>query len=233
MTTNGDARLEMPYVGGGDPFEIRVDATKKKNSRYSLFAKGGAFSKALESNLWDSTKATYKRMCIVVCSSEANSITTRLGELKADLLKSPWKAGLLAVCVSDANEYAMYQSRIKEIALGDETNRLVVALMKEPCTNELLEQWYAAITHKELSAEESKRASANTYEAQAAALISQWVAVTSNEQILACYGDVQFPSLYGQSDLIKRVENDVLYKVFYAAPERIVISHTAFRPCNG
>jgi hypothetical protein len=229
---NGDARLELPYVGGGDPFDIRFETTKKKHTRYTLFSKGGVFSKALEGSLWDSTKATFGRMFIAVCSSETNSFTVRLGEIKAELSKSPWKIGLLVVIASEASDYIMFQTKIKQIAAEDDTSRLVVALMKEPCTNDLLDQWYTAITHKELSAEEGKPGSASKYEAQAAAYVAQWAAVTSSEQIFACYGDIQFSSLYGQSDLIRRIENDVLFRVFPAAPEKIVISNTAYKKCN-
>lgn len=229
---NGDARLELPYIGGGDPFDIRLEETKKKNTRYALFSKNGVFSKALEANLWDSTKATFGRIYIAACSSETISINTRLGEIKNELAKAPWKIGLLVVSVSDASDYGMFQTKLKQIAAEDDTKRLVVALMKEPCPNELLDQWYAAITHKELSAEDAKPASASNYEAQAFSYVSQWSAVASNGQIFACYGDVQFPSLYGQSDLVKRIENDVLFYVFPAAPERIVLSNTAFKKCN-
>ena len=229
---NGDARLELPYIGGGDPFDIRLEETKKKYTRYALFSKGGVFSKALEGSLWDSTKATFGRVYIAVCSSETISINTRLGEMKNELLKAPWKIGLLVVSVSDASDYVMFQTKIKQIAAEDDTQRLVVALMKEPCMNDLLDQWYTAITHKELSAEDAKPGSASTYEAQAAAHVAQWSAVASNGQIFACYGDVQLSSLYGQSDLVKRVENDVLFRVFPAAPERIVTSNTAFKKCN-
>lgn len=229
---NGDSRLELPYVGGGDPFDIRLETTKKKHTRYTLFSKGGVFSKALEGNLWDSTKATFGRLYIAVCSSETNSIKTRLGEVKAELLKAPWKIGLLVVSVPEASDYVMFQTKIKQIAENDDTKRLVVALMKEPCTNDLLDQWYTSITNKELSAEDGKSVSAGTYEAQAAAHVAQWSAVTSGGQIFACYGAVQFPSLYGQSDLVKRVENEVLFNVFPAAPEGIVTSNTAFKKCN-
>lgn len=229
---NGDARLELPYIGGGDPFDVRLETTKKKNTRYSLFSKSGVFSKALESSLWDNTKATFGRMYIAVCSSETNSIKTRLGEVKAELLKSPWKIGLLIVSVHDASEYAMFQAKIKQIAAEDDTKRLVIALAKEPCTNDLLDQWYTAITHEELSAEDAKPASANKYKTEAATYVAQWSAVVSNSQIFACYGDVQFSTLYGQSDLVKRIENDVLFTVFPAAPERIVISNTAFKKCT-
>ncbi len=229
---NGDARLEFPYVGGGDPFDIRLKTTKKCHTRYSLFSKNGVFSKALEGSLWDSTKATFGRMFIVVCSSETNSINTRLGEVKNELAKAPWKIGLLVVSISDTSDYVTFQTKVKQIAAEDDTKRLVVALIKEPCTNDLLDQWCTAITHKELSAEDGKPGSASNYEAQAAAHVAQWATVASNGQIFACYGDMQFSSLYGQSDLVKRVENDVLFSVFSAAPERIVTSNTAFKKCN-
>lgn len=229
---NGDARLELPYIGGGDPFDLRLEDTKKKYTRYVLFSKNGVFSKALESCMWDSTKATFGRMYIAACSSETISIKTRLNEIKAELAKAPWKIGLLVVSVSNASDYGMFQTKLKQIAAEENTQRLVVAVMKEPCTTDILEQWYTAITHKELSAEDAKPASASKYEAQAAAYVAEWSTIASNGQIFACYGDIQFPGLYGQSDLVKHVENDVLFRVFSAGPERIVLSNTAFKKCN-
>lgn len=230
---NGDARLELPYTGNVDVFDGRLDATKKKYTRYMLFSKTGAFSKSLEGYLWDSTKATYGRMYIAVCSSETNSFNARLGEVKDELRKSPYKIGILVVSVSTASEYEMFKTQIKKCAAEDDSKRFVVALLKEPCTDDTLDRWHRAITHKELSADEGKPASAGQYEGEAAAEIAKWCATASEGQMFVCYGNAQFSSLYGKSDLIKRIENDVLYTVFLAAPEKIVTSNTAFKKGSG
>lgn len=230
---NGDARLELPYTGNVDLFDGRLDATKKKYTRYMLFSKTGAFSKALEGYLWDSTKSNFRRMYIAVCSSETSSFKARLGEVIDELRKSPYKIGILAVSVSTASEYEIFKTQVKTFAAEDDSERLVIALLKDPCTDDILDRWHRATTHKELSSEEGKSSSAEQYEGAAAAEIAKWCATASEGQIFACYGSTQFSSLYGKSDLVKRVENDVLYTIFPAAPEKIVASNTAFRKGNG
>jgi hypothetical protein len=230
---NGDARLELPYTGNVDLFDGRLNATKKKYTRHTLFSKTGAFSMAMEGYLWDSTRATFGRVHIVVCSSETNSFNTRLGEIKEELRKSPYKIGVLVVPISTADEYETFKMQIKKYAAEDASKRLVVALLKEPCTDGTLDRWHRAVTHKELSSEEGKKSSAAQYENEAAAEIAKWCAAASAGQIFASYGNVQFSSLYGKSDLIRRIENDVLYTVFPAAPERIVTNNTAFKKGNG
>jgi hypothetical protein len=235
---NGDARLELPYTGNLDLFDVRLEAVKKRYSRYNLFSKpakgfAGAFSKAMEDYLWDSTKATFGRMYIAVCSSETTSFNNRLGEVKAELSKHPYKVGLLVASVSKQNDFMGLQSLIKEHATKDETKRLVIALLKEPCTDEIIDRWHRAVTNKELSEDDGKAKSASDYEAEAYAEIATWAGTASEAQIFACYGDLHFPQLYGKSDLIKRVESDVLYTIFPAAPEKIVLTNTAFKKANG
>jgi len=237
---NGDARLEMPYTGNYDLFDGRLDATKKKYTRHQLFVKStnqtallGAFSRTIEGYLWDSTKATFNRMYIAACASETKSLTTRLAEVKSELAKFPHKIGLLVVSISTASDFSLLQTQVKKIASEDTSKRLVVALLKEPCTDEILDRWHRAITHKELSAEDAKKSSETQYEGEAAAEIAKWCASASEGQIYVCYGDAVFPSLYGKDDLVKRVENDVLYTAFPAAIERIVFGNTAFKKGNG
>ena len=230
---NGDARLELPYTGKVDLFEGRLDATKKKYTRYMLFSKTGIFSKTLAGKLWDSIKSTFGRVYIAACSSETTSLSARLGEVKDELQKSPYKIGILVVSIATAGEYEIFKAQIKKIAEEDDSRRLVVALLKEPCTEDTLDRWHRAMTHKELSLEDGKPAGAGQYEGEATAEIEKWSAVASDGQIFACYGNTEFSSLNGKSDLIRRVENDVLYAVFPAAPERIVSSNTAFRKGKG
>ena len=86
--SNGDARLELPYTGNTDTFDVRLEMTQKKYTRYALFAEKGIFSKVLENEMWDSTRATAGRVYIAACSSETNSLTARLGEVKEGTSKS-------------------------------------------------------------------------------------------------------------------------------------------------
>lgn len=229
---NGDARLELPYTGNTDTFEVRLEMTKKKYTRYTLFSEKGIFSKVLESGAWDSTKATAGRVYIAACSSETNSLAARLGEVKKELQNHPYKIGILVVTISEAREYTSFQAKIKQLAAEDDSKRLVIAMLREPCTAELLDRWHKAITHKELCSEEGKSGDASKYEMEANMIVAAWAGVALDSQIFACYGDIQFTGLYGKSDLMKRIEKDVIFSVFPAAPERLVTVNTAYKKCT-
>jgi hypothetical protein len=229
---NGDARLELPYTGNTDTFDVRLKMTQKKYTRYALFTERGIFSKALENGMWDSTRATAGRIYIAACSSEANSLTARLGEVKKELQKYPYKVGILVVTVSEANEYTSFQAKIKQLAAEDDSKRLVITMLREPCTAELLDRWYKATTHRELCADEGKTGDAGKYETEASMIVATWAGPAADSQIYTCYGDIQFTGVYGKSDLMKRIEKEVLYTVFPAAPERLVTVYTAYKKCT-
>ncbi|MFZ5645982.1 MAG: hypothetical protein ACOY46_20705 [Bacillota bacterium] len=229
---NGDARLELPYTGNTDTFDVQLAMTQKKYTRYALFTEKGIFSKALENGMWDYTRATAGRIYIAACSSDTNSMTARLGEVKKELQKFPYKIGILVVTVSEAREYTSFQAKIKQLASEDDSKRLVIAMLREPCTADLIERWHKAITHKELCALEGKSGDAGKYETEANMIVATWASPAVDSQIYACYGDIQFTGVYGKSDLMKRIEKDVLYSVFHAAPERLVRVNTAYKKCT-
>lgn len=229
---NGDARLELPYNSNTDTFDVRLEMTQKKYNRRALFAEKGVFSEALEDNMWDSTKSTFGRVYIAACSSETNSLSARLGEVKKELQKCPYKIGLLVVTVAEASEYTTLQAKIKQLSAEDDSKRLVIALLREPCTANVIEHWHKAITHKELCAEDGKTGDASKYETEASVIVATWAGPAADSQIFACYGDTQFTGIYGKSDLMKRIEKDVLFSVFPAAPERLVTVNTVYKKCN-
>lgn len=226
---NGDARLELPYKGNLDVFDVRLKQTKNKYTRYELFKKNCAFSNAIESKMWDQNKATKNRLLIVACSSEQISLNLRCKELCDDLVKNTYKIGLLVVNISEQNQYASMQARLKEIAEGDKSGRLIICITKEPLTDDRLDQWHRAITHKELAGEEGKKGSAEKYESEAALLVEEWAQSAVEGQLAAFYCDTQYAALYGRDDLMRRVENEVVFKVFSAAPELLVTQSTAFK----
>ena len=44
--TNGDMRLQIPYSGNADVFDVRKEMLVKKYTRYELFKKNGHFAKS-------------------------------------------------------------------------------------------------------------------------------------------------------------------------------------------
>lgn len=226
---NGDARLELPYNGNTDRFDVRLEQTQRKYTRYEVFKKDGAFAKAIEEIMWDSTDATYRRMRIVACSAETNSLKNRLEELRAELRKHAYKIGVLVVVPNDGKQYMSMQDKLKEIAVEDDTQRLVVCVVKEVLTDDALGRWHQAITHKELAAEEAKRSSADQYDTEAATICRGWAATAAGGQLVAFAKDNVFSSLFGSDDLARHIKEKVIFTLFHAAPERVVTTNTAFK----
>lgn len=225
---SGDARLELPYSGSVEVFDVRLDLTKKKNTRYELFKKGGIFSKALEEKMWDPNRATKNRVLIAVSSSETASINTRKNALNEELSKNPYKIGLLFVTISDLNQYSSTQIKLKEMAERDTSGRLIYCVGKEPLTDEKLNRWHQSITHKDLAGEEGLKASASKYEDEASINLEGWAQTAAEGQIISYFRNVQ-SSFFGRDELIRHVEKDIIFNMFNAAPELIVSVSTAFK----
>ena len=229
---NGDARMELPFTGSADAIDLHLEKTKKDYTRYKLFAKKGAFSDAIEKAIWTETSATHKRMYIAACSQEKTSIDARLGEVKDEIRKHPYKIGLLVVVVAEAADYSKFQDDIKELAAKDESKRLVIAMLREPCKQSIIDAWHRSIARRDMCAEAGATGDMNKAQTEADVAVATWTGPAVDSQIYACYGKTQFTGVYGKRDLQGRIENDVIWDVFKAAPERIVKSHTAFNRGN-
>lgn len=227
--SNGDARLELPYTESVEKFDVRLEQIKKKYTRYELFKKGSFFSKALEDKMWDKNRATNNRVQIVACSAETNSLNLRSKELTDELEKYVYKIGILVVVITEASQYASLQAKLKEMAIADKTGRLIICLAREPLTDERIDRWHRAITNKELAAEEGKKGSADQYETEASIIIEEWAIPTVDGQLAAFYTDTQYPVLYGRENLMRCIENDIIFTVFSAAPELLVTQSPAFK----
>jgi hypothetical protein len=227
-----DIRLELPYTGNIGTFEMRLLKTQKSYTRNTLFAKNGCFSSELENQMRDSSKAMVNRLYIAACSSDTKSLTARLGEVKDELKNFPYKIGILVVNVAERNEHINFQTKIKEYASEDTTGRLVIIMPNEPCTADLIDRWHRAFTHRELCAEDGKQGDASKYEREASEIVVSWAKSALNSRIFAYYGNIQLTEIHGKGELMKRIEKDVLYSVFTAAPERLVTVDTAYNKCT-
>lgn len=226
---NGDARLELPYTGNVEAFDIRLNQIKSKYTRYELFKKGSDLSKALESRIWDSTEATYNRLHIVACSGENSSLSNRSTELITEINKAPYKIGLLIVAIAEPSQFIALQQRLSDMAKADDTKRIIFCILKEPFTDEKLNRWHETITHKELAGEEGKKGSADQYQTEAELMVGEWAQTAVDSQFAVFYQDTQYPSVYGKDEVARCIKNDVIYKVFSAGPELLVTQSTAFK----
>ena len=227
---NGDVRLQIPYTGNADVFDIRKDLLVKKYTRYELFKKNGYFSKSMEVKIWDKTSASYGRMFIAACDAGTASMNTRFGEVQAELKKCPYKFGILVIAISESSQFAAMQEKVKALAAQDETGRMAVYLLKSPLTDEHLDRWYNAMTHSELAGEEGKSGDADRYSDEASSIIEEWSAPAMDDQLMVVCGEKVYPSEYGASYFAAKLEKDVIFgSIFKAAPELIVSTNTAFK----
>ncbi|MDR2266247.1 MAG: hypothetical protein LBE09_01495 [Christensenellaceae bacterium] len=229
---NGDIRLELPYTSSVDVFDQRLKKTRSTYTRYSLFSKKGLFSKPIETELWDSARASAGRIYIAVCASDKKSRDERLGEVINELENHPHKIGLLVIVISEARDYAEMQEESKSYIKGDKTGRLVGVVLKEPCDGKMLGDWYKKTTHMEICREESRTADADKYRGDADILLSNWVRQATQALMTVDYDKIHNPGIFGKSELMNLIEKNVLYKVFTLAPEQIVTTNTAYRKCT-
>lgn len=232
--TNGVVRLQLPFRGGdsGD-FKLRYDANDKKYTRYQMFAKDGKFALAFEKLAWDENDVVFKRMKICACCAETNSIKTRLDEIQKELDKCPYKLGLLLVTVRDDAQYMSIQSDLANRASNANEPRLVIALVKIPFTDEKRKQWLTSITKQEMATAVGQTASAAQHENDARIIISTWVSEAVTGSKIIAWNDTQvFSNQFGMANLRKTIRTNVLDVLFPYAPENIVVTTTAYKPCN-
>ena len=228
--TSGDKRLQIPYSGNADVFDVRKDMLMKKYTRYELFKKGGVFAKSMEAKIWDKTSASFGRMYIAACDFGTNSINLRYSEVQAELKKYPYKFGILAIAISEASQFATMQDKVKSIAAQDTTGRMAIYLMKSPLTDDHLDRWYNAMTHSELAAEEGKSGDAERYSDEASTIIEEWSGTAKDDQLMVVCGEKVYPSEYGTEYFAPKLERDILFgSIFTAAPELVVTTNTAFK----
>lgn len=234
QAANGTIRLQLPFKGGsGDAFRVKFENNDRKYSRYQMFTKDGRFSNELEKKVWDENDATFKRMKIAVCCAETNSINNRLAEVKAELIKSPYKLGLLIVTVKDDPQYSAIQNTLAHAAADADEPRLTIALLKTPLSDENRKAWLTQLTKMELANESGQTASANGYKLESEKVISTWTAqATGGGKLVAWNGTNVFNNLYGTANLRHTIITQVLNNVFPYAPEQIVKMVTAYKPCN-
>lgn len=229
-----NVRLQLPFKGtSGDDFSAKLAVNEKKYSRYQMFSKDGAFAQAFEKQAADENDATNKRMKIAVCCAETLSIKTRLAEITKELEKSPYKLGLLLVAVQSDAQAVSIQTTLQQMAIDANEPRLIIALVKEPLTDEKRKKWLTAITKQEMASSSGQTGAVNQYKIEATTIVSAWVgSAVSGSKITAYNGNQVFSNQYGMAQLRKTIRTNVLDEIFKYAPENIVVTNTAYKPCN-
>lgn len=227
---NGDMRLQIPYSGNSDVFDVRKNVLKKKYTRYELFKKNGVFARAVENKIWDKSSASYGRIFIAACDCGTISIKARFEEVQTELDKYSYKFGILVVTIFEPNQFAAMQDKINNLAAQDSTGRFAVYLLNSPLTEEHLDRWYNAMTHSELADEEGKRGDAERYADEANIIVEEWAAPAVEDKFMVVCGDKIYPSEYGANYFAAKLEREILFgEIFTAAPELVVSTNTAFK----
>ena len=176
-----------------------------------MFSKDGAFAQAFEKQAADENDATNKRMKIAVCCAETNSIKTRLAEIMKELEKSPYKLGLLLVAVQSDAQAVSIQTTLQQMAIDAKEPRLIIALVKEPLTDEKRTKGLTAITKQEMASASGQTGAVNQYKIEATTIISAWVgSAVSGSKITAYNGNQVFSNQYGMAQLRKTIRTNVL-----------------------
>lgn len=231
---NGIKRLQMPFrMVGGDDFALRYEQNDKKYTRYQMFAKDGKLATPFEKMAWDENDATFRRMKIAVCCAEKTSMDKRIKEVTDDLDKNPHKLGLIYVAVCDEAQDISVQHDLEMRAQTSGYDRLIIALVRTPFTDEMRKQWLTAITKADMARDSAHTADAGRYEIEASTVISRWTSsATSGGKMLAWCGNKQWNNIFGVVQLRKTIRAAVLDDIFPYAPESIVITNTAYKSCN-
>lgn len=233
VTPKGEVRLQLPFRGGSaDAYQARLEANDKKFTRYQMFAKDGPFSSKFEKQAWDENDATFKRMKVAVCAAETQSIKARLDEVEKELDKAPYKLGLLVVTVKDDPQYLAVIADLQQKA-AETDPRLTIALLKAPLTDEVRKNWLASVTKQELAEEGGQTASANQYRMDAEKTVHNWVSqAAAGGSLKVWIGGNVYNNQYGMPQLRNTIKQQVLNVRFPYAPEHIVKTVTAYKPCN-
>ncbi len=227
-------RLQLPFKGtNSDDFSVKLAENERTYSRYKMFSKDGDFAQAFEKQASDENDATNKRLKIAVCCAENQSLKTRLSEITKELERFSYKLGLLMVAVQSDAQAVSIQTTLQQMAINTNEPRLVIALIKEPLTDEMRKKWVTAITKQEMASNSGQTGAANQYKNEAAHIISVWVgSAVSGSKITAYNCNHIFSNQYGMAQLRKTIRANVLDAVFKYAPENIVVTNTAYKPCN-
>jgi hypothetical protein len=224
-----DARIELPYGKNVEKFEVRLEEIQKRYTPYEMFKKNNVFSKSVEEKIWSKNDATFGRMCISACTEETNSLNLRFNELQMELNRFQYKIGLLVVIISEASHYVPVQTKLQAYIKNDKTGRLVFCILKKELSSHIMEDWHRAKTHYELANEEGSEGSKNKFEQEMGTILESWSSNATDEQLVAFYDSKIYQSVFGSGDLIRRIKPDVIFTVFPAAPEQIVLTNTAYK----
>ena len=229
---NGITRLQLPFKSvSGDDFDNRFGKNDKLYTRYQMFANGGKLATPFLEQAQGGDDAMSYRTKVVVCCAEKTSMDKRIGEVLDELGKYPYKLGIVYVTVKDDAQANAIQQDIERRAHDSGQKRLIIALVRQPFTDEMRKQWLTSLTKDEMAKESGSKDP--TYANEANTIILKWVGqALSGGKIYAWSEDNYFTNIYGVNNLRKTIQTNILNEIFPYAPESICSTGTAYKKCN-
>lgn len=231
---NGVVRLQLPFRGSNsEEYNREYEKYEKEKSRYNLFKKDGDFSSIIEEYAWPKDDKMFKRMKICACCAEKLSIENRLKEIQDDLAKNPYKLGVLLVTVQSEQQFIATQSTL--VSIASECNpRITIALIKKPFTDDLKKNWLSKYTRWKmaLDAGSSSTGAAKDYNSEAETIKNGWIQEAIAGSMMAWNRIHTFNNIFGMAHLRKIIQDNVLFDIFKYAPEKIIETNTAYKPCS-
>lgn len=230
---SGISRLSLPMTSDDNTkYESKYQENEKKFSRYQLFSKDGVVSTQIEKRVWSDNDASYKRIKICTCCSDTNSIKTRLQEIRSELNKNPYKIGVLLVVTSDESQFMPIQSYLLNLSIENSENRLVIALLQYPYTEDNRSTWLSLTSKQEIAAESGYKAHAGVFRQEAETCLSKWINVATGSKIIAWNHNSVMDNIYGFANLQAVIKTKIINNYFINAPENIALTSTLYKACT-
>ena len=230
--SNGTKRIQLPFhMGNLDAFQIKYDQNDKKYTFHNMFTKDGWVSSEFE-KLASKDNVIAKRIKIVTCCPENTLIDKRTKEVTDDLDKNPFKLGIIYVAVKDDSQAVLMKNELANKVRTLDNKRLVYVLINIPFDENRRKAWLNNITREEMSRENGNTADATRYHTEALKVISDWANTAKENKMNVWYCDSSW-QLYSVDAVFDNILKNVVFNtVFPYAPENIVETLTAYKPCN-
>ncbi len=224
---NEGYRIELPYSGIGGELDAEIDKLKKDNTPGKLMDSDSAIGSVLKKQFVPEERAVVKRLIVDTCWGTTQQLNYKFGELKKNVCKTHYKFGMLIVATPSIDEIEKIKSTVAGLINDDETERLLVVILRYPIGEDIFKNWYEFVANTSLAHKSGNTVNANSYQNQATDLISGWVSTAIGKDMDLIYGEAP-AHLYTNKAVIAAFEKIVL-GLFPAAPESIIKKITLYK----
>ena len=220
-------RLELPYAGTGGELDAEIASLKASHSIGKLFEANEAFGSVIKTQFASDEKAVVKRLILDTCWGTTQQIQHKYGKLKEQIEKTNHKFGILVVAASSQDELKKAATTASNLLAGENTERMMVCIMKHCLSTESIDQWYELVANARLASKANKTVNANSFSTQADEIVATWVSTALGKEMDVIY-DGKTSHSYTNKGVLSLYEKNV-FKVFPSAPESIIKKQTLYK----